>query len=148
MTHKKSFAEHVGGFLNAPFKVGGTKSDGYDCIGILEALTTKLNLKHPVEFEGWNLENYSELYQSDSEKALDVMLRFFDSFAKKLSLDRVVAGDLIVVEQADGVIFPALYTGSGNAITSSIRHGVCVFHIDDLNKIKFAWRLECQQQAQ
>ncbi|MDO9593100.1 MAG: hypothetical protein Q7I98_07980 [Erysipelotrichaceae bacterium] len=148
MRYKKCFAKCIGSFLKAPFKKGGVGPDGYDCIGLLDALATELDLEHPIEFESWNKDNYSDLYEKDPKVASEVMLRFFDSFAEKLDINRVVAGDLIVVEQSDGVLFPALYTGSGNAVTSTIRNGVCVIHIDDLNKIKFAWRMTCRQKLQ
>ncbi len=144
----KSFAETVGAFLGISFKAGGTESDGYDCIGLVGRLCQARGLVFPEEFEGWNKDNFDLCFQQDPKKAVETMIRFFDSFATRLDINQIVAGDLIVVEQADSILFPAVYTGSGNAVTSFTKSGVSVFCFDISNKPKFAWRLKWQQQEQ
>lgn len=142
----KSFAECVGSFLKAPFKEGGTELDGYDCIGLVGRIAQARGMIFPEEFGMWNKENYHELYGKDPQEANETMIAFFDSFAERVNVDRIVAGDLIIVEQSEGVMFPAIYTGAGNAVTSFIKNGVSIFHLDEANKTKLAWRLtQCQE---
>lgn len=138
----KSFAEFVGSFLSIPFKAGGTEADGYDCLGLVCRVCQTRGLDFPERFDKWNKENYYELYRINPKKAYKLMITFFDSFAKRIDVNRIVAGDLIIVKQIDELLFPAVYVGAGNAITSFIKTGVNIFHLDKVNQIKFAWSLK------
>jgi len=137
----RTFADTIKNFLGVPFKEGGTSPDGYDCLGAVARICQKRDLNFPEEFGKWNIENYRELYKNGSKEYVPVMIDFFDSFAKRVNVNRIVTGDLLLIRQIDDTKFPAIYTGSRNAITSFIRTGVSVFHLDDFNRADMAWRI-------
>ena len=140
---KITFAEIIGKFLGKSFKVGGTDENGYDCIGLIGRICQARGANFPEKFEEWDVDNYFKLYQEDPKKAIEVMIRFFDSFAEWVNINRIVAGDVMVVEQSEkGIKFPAIYTGNMNAITSFTQTGVTVFPLNEANACTQAWRIK------
>lgn len=139
---KVTFAEIIGKFLDKPFVVGGTDKNGYDCIGLIGRISQARGLDFPEKFGQWDVDNYFKLYREDPKKAIEVMFEFFDSFAKRVDINRIVAGDIIAVEQPEkGIKFPAIYTGNLHAITSFIQTGVSVFTLNEANICIDAWRV-------
>lgn len=143
-----SFAEIVGSFLRSPYKAGGVSSEGYDCLGFVCRLCQACGRVFPENFGAFDKDNYRELYMTYPKKATQVMLEFFDSFAERIDLNRIVAGDLVVIKQNIDVLFPAVYTGSGKAVSSFINSGVTVFPTNELCQIKIAWRLKWAESLQ
>lgn len=142
-----TFAKIISKYINRPFKVGGTTLNGLDCLGILGAISTDLELQFPKEFNGITEENYYELYMKDRKNAEETLVAFFDTVGNEVSVNEIVAGDWLIINQRGRLLFPAMYVGNGNAVTSSIKEGVKVFSIEYPNTVIMARRLsKCHQQ--
>lgn len=138
------FAKKLIKFVDKPYKTGGNNQQGYDCLGLVADIQDELGKKFPRAFGEWNETNYAELYMNDRPKAEEVMIEFFDSFAKRVPVNRVLAGDIIVVRfKVDNERMPGVYVGNGNFISSFTDGGVKVFTIDQKKiEIVGAWRIE------
>ena len=142
-----AFAEIIGKFLGKKFKIGGTSEGGYDCLGLTGRICQLRGLDFPEKFKEWDINSYAKLYQDDPDGSIDIAFDFFNSFAEKVDINRIVAGDILIMEQPkEKIRFLALYTGNMQAITSFIRTGVSVFPINEANICTHAWRPKCQLQ--
>lgn len=128
------FATLIGSFTNKPFSE-------CSCMGLIKTLYDELNIPFPEEFKGLTVENYMDLFRKDSEQALSIMTELFSQLGKPVPLDRLKLKDLIIVQQKDGVRFPAVYVGKDKAVASFLRKGVQVFPLNVLNKPILARRL-------
>ena len=137
------FAEIIGKFLGKNFKLGGVSDTGYDCLGITGRICQLRGLDFPEKFKEWDIDSYAKLYRDDPNSAMDIAFDFFNSFAKKVDINRIVAGDILIMEQPkEKIRFLAVYTGNRHAITSFMRTGVSIFGINEANICIHAWRIE------
>ena len=126
----KKFAEITGKYINKSFKE-------YSCMGFLYAFYTELGVFVPNSFEDLTLDNYASSYKKDPRETQIRMLKLIRSLGKPSKATLPHLADLLVIAQnttRKGVIkpglFPAVYVGKGQAISSFIGAGVTTFELD------------------
>jgi len=140
---KKKFADIIGDFLGKPFKAGGQGKGGYGCLDACHAIAKALGKNVPDEYRGYDLTSYVGLYQTDRQKANEMLLELMDHIGHEIPVNRKIAGDALIVKHGiTGDLFPAIYVGGGNAVTAFEKTGVTVFRLDELNVPIKARRLE------
>lgn len=109
----------------------------YTCMGFLHAIYTDFGIDVPDSFEDLSLDNYMYAYRRDPRNIQIKMLKLIRSLGKPSSTITPSIGDLLVVAQntcrANVIppgLFPAIYTGKGQALTSFRRTGVSMFALD------------------
>jgi len=137
----KKFAEITAKYIDKPFKQ-------YTCMGFLYAFYTELGVSVPDRFEDLTLKNYMEKYRIDPRGIQIKMLKLIRSLGKASKATLPHLGDMLVISQnttKKNVIppglFPAVYVGKGQAMTSYLRTGITTFAIDRNNRAIVARRM-------
>lgn len=129
-----NLSETTGRWIGRDFKDHG-------CLDFCHSFLKDLGFNPPERVGDWGVDNYRELVDADIKKAQSVMLKLFLKIGNAAPAAYPTLADLLVVRQADGVYFPAVYVGAGKAIASFIKKGVAIFVIDAANQVVMARRL-------
>lgn len=138
-----NFYKKLTKFIDRPFKLGGTGTGGYDCLGLIGRIQEDLGKEFPHFFGDIDENNYAELYQKDRVAAEEKLIEFLSSFCKEVPTNSVRPGDIILIRSVkNGFRFPGVYVGNLNYITSFSDAGVKVFPLSN-EKVTLlkAWRL-------
>lgn len=135
------FIDLMRSYLNKPFRKGGKDDRGYDCAGLVYAYCKAIGADFPTEFGGWTLDNYFQLYTTDTEGAEKLLCDCFSTIGEQVPRKKAVAGDIVVVHHQNGRLFPGVYIGNNQVIASFLRIGVKVIELDTLNYIYIARRV-------
>jgi len=113
----------------------------YGCIELVVAVMAEMGHPLPNAVDGIDAVNYRDLVAADIKKAQVAMLKAFRKIGKPASTKYPSIGDLLVVMQSPGGLFPAVAIGNGMGIASFIRNGVDVFFLDKYNRTIMARRI-------
>lgn len=130
----KNFAAITANYISRPFV-------DHSCMGLLYSIYTDLGVNVPDTFEDLTLDNYMEAFKADPRGTQIRMLRFARSLGRLSSAVNPHLADLLVVTQKGRILFPAIYAGRGQAITSFLRGGVSMFRLDRRNRAIVARRM-------
>ena len=119
----------------------GQPFSAYGCIELVVTVLAEMGRPLPVAVDGIDAVNYRDLVASDIKKALVAMLRAVRQIGHPSSTKYPSIGDLLVVMQHDGGLFPAVAVGNGMGIASFIRAGVSIFSLDKYNRPIMARRV-------
>lgn len=123
-TEMKTLAEIIGTHLR--------EQNGYSCIGLVSRVMDELGRPLPREILGYDLraDEWMALWRDNRAEAERMLQEGFASIGEAVEVSRVSTGDVILVrENTQGQIFPALYCGNGNALSAFVRTGHRVFRI-------------------
>jgi len=117
-------------------------------MGFLHAIYHELGVDVPDRFEDLTLGNYLAHFRRDPYGTQLRLLAMVRSLGQPSSARQPHLGDLLVVSENTtraGVIrpgfFPAIYTGSGQAMASFLKKGVAAFRLDRHNRPIVARRM-------
>jgi len=131
----KNLAGITARYIDRPF------SD-FGCIELVARLLDDIGTPLPAEVNGIDQVNYHLLVDLDIKAAQNTMLEIFSNIGCKGDSRYPSIGNLLVIEQPGDVYFPAVYVGGGQAIASFVKKGVCVFNIDNHNRVCLCRRLD------
>ena len=98
-------------YVGCPYKLGGnTCEEGFDCLSLIFAIASDLNLPIKESYWGVTLSSYSELWQSQPEKAKRLLLRFISSLGKAVPVEKAFVGDLLILDTG-GELLVAMHAG-------------------------------------
>ena len=119
----------------------GSDYQDHGCLKFCYLFLQDLGRHPPKRVGDWGVDNYTELVAADIRGAQRVMLKSFIKIGRRASARYPALGDLLVVNQKNAVMFPAVYVGGGKAIASFIKKGVMVFRLDGANRVVLARRV-------
>lgn len=124
-------------FNGLPFAHNGHGRAGYDCMGLIHAYLSEMGTENLVdEFQGITLDNYTDFYLEDRETANQVLLNLFDVLGEPVDLTAFVAGDILIVQEDENLLYPAIYAGNGNIMSAFAGLGVRVVPLEKRTIVK------------
>ncbi len=115
-----------------------------NCLGLIHDMYENFGIEFPTDYghlhAGTNIGNYMDLFEADPKEAIRLMLELFKTLGQPIKTNRYKIGDLLAVRQPDGVVYPAVYVGFDQAISSFLETGVAVFRLDPANRVILARR--------
>lgn len=139
---KRTVAEIIGDFANKP--ASHTHNDpvnGYSCLGFCYHALKALGKNPPYGDDEVNIDNYEKLYPSGEQRTFDRLIEFTKTMGKEVRPAAALTGDFILLKDRRGHIFPAIYTGNGQAMVCFEYCGVRSFVISGKAEIIMARRL-------
>lgn len=100
-----------------------------------------LGLAFPEEFAGVTREDYLAQWRRRRRGMESLLLRFARTIGAPVEVGRPRRWDLLVLMGATRSVYPAVYTGRGYFLTSTLREGVVVCPIDRRNRPLMARRM-------
>lgn len=134
---KTSFAAVVKQFIEEPFVPGGKTQGGFDCLGFVYAFFVAWGKgdKLITVFGDLDLTNYHCAYPDMTpDEIKDRLMEIYEANGREIKLGWQIAGDALIVETPQGV-FPAIYAGNGNILSSFRDAGVRVVKLTKDMKI-------------
>lgn len=99
MIPDSTMAKAISKMVDKPFCLGDLSGEsGWDCLNSIVSFYSELGFTFPEVFEGYNLKNYPEKWEDDSEKSREVMFRFLMSLGKSVDIRYRLRGDLLILE--------------------------------------------------
>lgn len=124
-------------FNGLPFAHNGHGRAGLDCMGLIHAYLTEMGTENLVdEFRGITLDNYTNFYLTDREAANQVLLDLFDVLGSPVDISAALAGDIMIVKDETGTLYPAIFAGNGNIMSAFAALGVRVVPLEKRQIIK------------
>ena len=136
------FADVMAGFIDKPFRPGGTGPDGYDCVGLCWAVLRALGRDVPDEYGGWSVAGggYAE-WAAANRPAADALVReMMERVGEPVAPLYILPGDLLLIDCAGLGETLAIYCGNGVAVTSTPKTGVRAFNLSRRMRIVAARR--------
>lgn len=135
------FAKEMSQYTGKKFKEGGIGPDEYDCVGLVIAYLRNNGKEVPDAWEEWSTSDYFALARGRKDKEIEVLKKWVTGLGTIIDPNQVLAGDIVLIDGGQGLIFPAIYSGKNNAI-GAFTSGVRVFGIRGKIKIFLAvrWR--------
>ena len=127
-----TFAVRMKKYLHKPFREGACGPDAYDCVGLIYNYVKEIK-NIPDTFGPWNLANYYTLARGNTIREKAVLRDWLLTLG--IEVRERVAGDLLLVKNEEGVLFPAIYTGNSRAITVLRKRGIQPFSLLKLETV-------------
>jgi hypothetical protein len=128
--------------VGKPYKAGGQGLNGMDCFTLILDYLRKLgeNIPSDIKYKGYTLESYYSAYEKNPD-VLDVGIEFIASKTQKISTSKIIAGDILVITNKDGVKSTVIDGGNGNIIAATKRFGVTILNRSHFEVIRaFRWQ--------
>jgi hypothetical protein len=100
-----------------------------------------LGVEFPEAFEGVTRDDFLERWRQERRGLESLMLRFFQTVGKPADSRRPRRWDLLACMGRTRAVFPAVCTGRGQAIASTIKEGVVIIPLTKINRPIMARRL-------
>lgn len=114
-------------YIDKPF-------EKYGCVELVVGLMRDIGRPLPDEVDGLTVHNYQRLVDTNLAAAEKKLFSCFCKIGQPSNCEYPSIGDLLVVRQRSGRMFPAVCVGPGLGIASFTRKGVKVFAIDKYNR--------------
>jgi len=100
-------------YLNVPYKLGGkNKDEGLDCVSFIRAVAREQGIDVPDTFNGFTLENYTELWEEDKKLAITTIVEWLSSWCDEIAPNLSFVGDyLLVKNKANSNMSVGLHAG-------------------------------------
>jgi len=130
-----SLAAVTGRYLGQPF-------EALPCLELVcRIYRDNLGVDFPEEFQGVTRDDFLARWKSNRRGLESLMLRFFRSLGRPVDVRRPRRWDLLACLGRTRAVFPAVCTGRGQAITSTIKEGVVIVSLTKINRPIMARRL-------
>jgi len=136
-----TFAELTAQFVGKPYSEYGKGPDSYGCLGLVYAFAKAAG--KPIDesvwqFQGFSIDNFMEDWKQNPRKLEQIMIDAAERVGVEVSINKKLAGDLVILRAANGGCFPGIYVGNSHCMASYWNAGVRVFQIDnkDITVIK------------
>jgi len=84
------------------------------------------NMNVPEEYEGLTLENYSIMYKENPDQAIQLMLKFCNTYLIKKKDYEFIAGDILIIEEEKThIVSPAILLANTNILIVT-KNGVTI----------------------
>lgn len=112
--------------ISKPYSLGGC-----DCFSIVRDYLRAKGATLPAEYAGYDIvSGYAELWESEPDRAKDLMMQFFAEHTDPIPVHSMKAGDILHVRTGDSH-FCGIHGGHGHVIGASPERGVTLFKIAD-----------------
>jgi hypothetical protein len=128
-THNITFATRIKSYLRKPFKEGACGPDAYDCVGLIYAFLKDSGKQVPDTFGCWDLDNYYTLARGNKIREKAILRDWLESLGEKVN--NRLAGDLLLIQDTNNILFPAIYIGNCRCLTVIRERGVSVLFLDN-----------------
>lgn len=126
---RKGLAAIMGEIIDQPYYNPET-GRGIDCWQVVTHLCRERSVPVPPWPEGWTEENYRERWyrmrEEDPARLREMELEFLEGLGTVVDPSRMIAGDVLVLEDDAGACFPAVYCGHNRAV-AAFKSGVRPF---------------------
>ncbi len=110
-----------------------------DCVNLLRLVYEPLGASLPTEFEGLTWETYAERWKKAPDYSL--VERFLMGLGRPIEPNYLLPGDLLIISDMTGGVFPAIALINSKAVTVDRKIGVMVFPTHVLREIKAVRRI-------
>ena len=123
-----SLREITGRYLGMPFSE-------MPCLELVYRIYTDIGVDFPDHYIDVTREDFLARWRKKRKGMESLMMRFFREIGNPGNVSNPKRFDLLACFGQTRAVFPAVYTGRGHAITSTIKEGVCVVPVKHMNRV-------------
>jgi len=130
---KETFADICSEFIGKPYSENGIGPNSYSCVGFCYAFLKRRGILTDESL--WtrpdiNVNNFMKLRNANPKETIELMLEIFSQMGEEISINKKIAGDLIIWQNRDGKFHPGIYVGNQQFIASVRDMGIRVIAFD------------------
>ena len=110
-----SVFEYAHSIINKKYKLGE-----FDCVQLVVNYFNNF-IDVPKKIDRYTIETYPTLYKENPIKAMDMMLKWLQSFLHEIEINKMQSGDIAVLKYKYSLLFLGIIIGNGKTLVVTKR---------------------------